>query len=111
MMAIQNARFGTRRLDTGDCSRFVPVRENEMDAEIGTRRLTREVHEMPDDVRAALTRYKVMDAYRRRPAYQQNDYIGWIIRAKLPATRQKRLDQMLAELESGDVYMHMKWSG
>jgi hypothetical protein len=51
-----------------------------------------------------------MDAYRQRPAYQQNDYIGWITRAKLPATRQKRLDQMLAELESGGVYMHMKWN-
>ena len=82
-----------------------------MDADIDTSRLKRDVHEMPHDVRVALTTRKVMDAYRQRPAYQQNDYIGWITRAKLPATRQKRLEQMLAELESGGVYMHMKWNG
>ena len=43
----------------------------------------------------------------RRPPYQRNDYIGWITRAKLPATRQKRLEQMLDELEKGDAYMKM----
>ena len=43
--------------------------------------------------------------------YQQNDYIGWITRAKRPETRQKRLDQMLAELQTGGVYMRMTWSG
>ena len=82
-----------------------------MDADIDASRLRRNVHEIPDDVRVALAKHKVMDAYRRRPAYQQNDYIGWITRAKLPATRQKRLDQMLAELKGGGVYMHMKWNG
>jgi uncharacterized protein YdeI (YjbR/CyaY-like superfamily) len=52
-----------------------------------------------------------MDTYRSRPAYQQNDYVGWITRAKLPATRQKRIQQMLDELESGGVYMKMSWNG
>ena len=51
-----------------------------------------------------------MDAYRSRPAYQQNDYIGWITRAKRAATKQKRLHQMLHELEGGKLYMNMKWS-
>jgi uncharacterized protein YdeI (YjbR/CyaY-like superfamily) len=50
-----------------------------------------------------------MAAYHERPAYQQNDYVGWISRSKLPATRAKRLAQMLDELTGGDVYMHMKW--
>ena len=50
-----------------------------------------------------------MDAYLSRPAYQQNDYIGWITRAKRAATRDKRLNQMLDELEHGGVYMRMKW--
>jgi hypothetical protein len=50
-----------------------------------------------------------MEAYRARPAYQQNDYIGWITRAKRQATVQKRLSQMLAELESGDRYMKMAY--
>ena len=82
-----------------------------MDRDIDTSRLTREINAMPDDIRAALTSHGVMDAYRSRPPYQQNDYIGWITRSKLAATRQKRLEQMLSELKSGGVYMHMKWKG
>lgn len=76
-----------------------------------TSRLTRDIHEMPADVHAALKQAKALDAYNSRPAYQQNDYIGWITRAKLPATREKRIQQMLAELASGGVYMKMKWNG
>ena len=82
-----------------------------MDAHIDTSRLKRDVHEMPDDILKALTTQKLMAAYRERPAYQQNDYVGWITRAKLPATREKRLKQMLDELRGGGVYMHMKWNG
>ena len=52
-----------------------------------------------------------MAPYRARPMYQQNDYVGWITRAKRPETRQKRLDQMLEELTVGGVYMKMRWSG
>ncbi len=76
-----------------------------------TSRLKRDVHEMPEDIREALDSRGLMDLYSRRPPYQQNDYIGWITRAKLPATREKRLAQMLTELEAGGVYMHMKWNG
>ena len=50
-----------------------------------------------------------MDAYVERPAYQQNDYLGWIGRAKRDETKQKRIDQMLDELKGGDVYMRMTW--
>lgn len=82
-----------------------------MDKDIDTSRLKRDVYEMPKDVHDALTKGKVMDAYRSRPAYQQNDYVGWITRAKLPATREKRVNQMLDELKSGGVYMNMKWNG
>lgn len=64
---------------------------------------------MPDFIQAALLKRKLMEAYMARPPYQRNDYIGWITRAKLPATRQKRLKQMLDELKQGDVYMKMKW--
>jgi uncharacterized protein YdeI (YjbR/CyaY-like superfamily) len=66
-------------------------------------------YEMPDFVRNALDENDLMKAYRARPPYQQNDYIGWITRAKLEATRQKRLDQMLDELKDGKVYMNMAW--
>jgi uncharacterized protein YdeI (YjbR/CyaY-like superfamily) len=64
---------------------------------------------MPDFFREALTSRGLMDAYLARPPYQQNDYIGWITRARLESTRQKRLDQMLDELKKGGVYMKMKW--
>lgn len=77
--------------------------------DIDSSRLTRQINEMPDDIRQALEKGGVMRAYRSRPPYQQNDYVGWITRAKLPATRAKRLAQMLDELERGGVYMHMTW--
>jgi uncharacterized protein YdeI (YjbR/CyaY-like superfamily) len=80
-----------------------------MDAD--TSRLKRDVHPVPDDVSQALADRGPKRAYAARPAYQQNDYVGWIGRAKRPETRQKRLDQMLAELEAGGVYMKMKWNG
>lgn len=72
--------------------------------------LTRTRHKMPDYIRAALTERKLMDAYDERPEYQQNDYIGWITRAKREETKQKRLNQMLDELEGGKLYMNMKWN-
>ena len=64
---------------------------------------------MPEFIRDALNQQELMDAYNARPPYQRNDYIGWITRAKLEATRQKRLNQMLGELKKGNVYMKMKW--
>jgi uncharacterized protein YdeI (YjbR/CyaY-like superfamily) len=62
---------------------------------------------MPDFVKRALEVRGLMEAYRERPPYQQNDYIGWITRAKRQSTQEKRLEQMLDELEMGGVYMNM----
>lgn len=73
--------------------------------------LTRNVNAMPDWIRSELASRAVLEAYEARPAYQRNDYLGWIFSAKLEATRRKRLDQMLDELERGGVYMRMVWSG
>ncbi len=69
--------------------------------------LKRPRHPMPDFVREALEQRGLLQAYRARPAYQQNDYVGWINRAKRQATKEKRLRQMLEELEMGGVYMNM----
>jgi hypothetical protein len=66
---------------------------------------------MPGFIRAGLIRRGLMGAYRERPAYQRNDYLGWITRAKREETKVKRLDQMLDELEDGHVYMGMKYRG
>lgn len=71
--------------------------------------LTRTRYEMPDYIRAALTERGLMNVYRLRPDYQQNDYIGWITRAKREETKEKRLTQMLEELEGGERYMKMRW--
>ncbi len=72
-------------------------------------RLKRPRYPMPDFVRAALLAAGLMEAYRERPPYQQNDYIGWITRARREETRQRRLEQMLAELQAGDRYMKMAY--
>ncbi|MEW5721318.1 MAG: YdeI/OmpD-associated family protein [Chloroflexota bacterium] len=64
---------------------------------------------MPAFVRNALLQRGLMEAYRRRPAYQQNDYVGWITRAKRKETQEKRIAQMLNELARGDKYMNMAY--
>lgn len=66
-------------------------------------------YEMPEFIHNALQKRGLMEAYMARPPYQRNDYIGWITRARLNATRQKRLKQMLTELKKGDIYMKMRW--
>lgn len=70
--------------------------------------LQRPRHPMPEFVQRALDERGLMGAYRERPAYQQNDYLGWIARAKHQETKEKRLRQMLDELEEGGVYMNME---
>jgi uncharacterized protein YdeI (YjbR/CyaY-like superfamily) len=71
--------------------------------------LSRPIHPIPEFVRKALTERGLLAAYQRRPPYQQNDYIGWINRAKRMETKQRRLAQMLDELERGDLYMGMAY--
>jgi uncharacterized protein YdeI (YjbR/CyaY-like superfamily) len=70
--------------------------------------LKRPRHPMPDFVKRALEERGLMEAYKERPAYQQNDYVGWINQAKRQETKEKRLRQMLDELEMGGVYMNME---
>jgi uncharacterized protein YdeI (YjbR/CyaY-like superfamily) len=72
--------------------------------------LTRARLKTPEYVREALNERGLMNAYYARPDYQQNDYIGWISRARRDETKEKRLSQMLNELERGDKYMNMSWT-
>jgi len=67
----------------------------------------RPTNTMPDDVAALLAQRGLRARYDERPHYQRNDYLGWIARAQRPDTRQKRITQMLDELERGGVYMKM----
>lgn len=71
--------------------------------------LTRPIQPMPPEVAEALDARGLRSAYDARPPYQRNDYLMWIAAAKRPETRAKRLAQMLDELESGGVYMKMRW--
>lgn len=70
----------------------------------------REKYPMPDFIAAALDQSNLWERYRARPPYQQNDYIGWITGGKREETRQKRLTQMLEELQSGNAYMGMVYN-
>jgi uncharacterized protein YdeI (YjbR/CyaY-like superfamily) len=72
--------------------------------------LKRTVYPMPGFIADALRGHGVFEAYESRPPYQRNDYVGWITRAKLEATKQKRLNQMLAELKAGKLYMNMPYN-
>jgi len=70
----------------------------------------RERYPMPDFIKNALADNNLTESYESRPPYQRNDYIGWITRAKLAETRQKRLKQMLDELRQGNIYMKMSYN-
>ncbi|KRB01594.1 hypothetical protein ASD83_01120 [Devosia sp. Root685] len=65
---------------------------------------------MPEFVRVALEERGLSEQYQARPPYQRNDYLMWINSAKQDATKQKRLGQMLEELEARYVYMRMDWN-
>lgn len=66
-------------------------------------------HPMPDYISEALRQAGLSEQYEARPPYQRNDYIGWITQARRTETQQKRIDQMLDELRSGDAYMGMAY--
>ena len=72
--------------------------------------LKRAINPMPGKIRALLSGRGLLRLYSARPAYQRNDYLSWISSAKLEATRDKRIQQMLDELKKGDVYMKMNWN-
>ena len=62
---------------------------------------------MPKAVLDTLEARGVIADYEARPFYQRNDYLAWIARAKRAETRERRLAQMLDELEQGGAYMKM----
>jgi len=67
----------------------------------------RPIQPMPDDILVLLEQRGLLERYNERPPYQRNDYLGWIGRAVRPDTRQKRINQMLDELDAGGKYMGM----
>jgi len=65
---------------------------------------------MPGNVKAALSKRTLMDAFHARPDYQQNDYLKWIASAAGPAAKDKRLQQMLDELQLGNLFKGEPWT-
>ncbi|WP_461215148.1 DUF1801 domain-containing protein [Lacticaseibacillus sp. GG6-2] len=79
-------------------------------ADLHTPPKRRAVVPVPEAIAQAMATAGVAEAFVERPQYQRTDYLNWIARAKQPATKQRRLAQMLAELSEGDVYMKRPWS-
>ena len=75
------------------------------------KKLNRKILPLPAFISKALKANNVASKYSSRPAYQKNDYVAWIMRAKRDETRQKRLEQMISELQGGTKYMKMNYSG
>ncbi len=71
--------------------------------------LKREIYPLPEDIHQLLKETQVLEAYKNRPDFQKNDYIGWIGRAKRKETREKRIEQMITELKGGKKYMNMDY--
>ena len=59
---------------------------------------------MPGNVKSALEKRKLMDAYLARPEYQRIEYLKTIANAYGTAAKDKLLEQMLSELENGKLY-------
>ena len=89
---------------------FRSERKDTTNADIDTAKMSRKIYDIPDFIVTALDESSLWGRYRARPNYQRNDYIGWITRAKRGDTRQKRLTQMLNELQAGDSYMGMTYN-
>ncbi len=53
--------------------------------------------------RRALVDHKLMEANRARPAYQRNDDLAWIKRAKRAETRAKQFTQRSRNLNAATV--------
>ncbi len=95
------------RLAAGKVQAGVSKKMSRYDMALTKSRLTRHRHIIPEFIKLELNNCGVEDDYKRRPAYQQNDYVGWITQAKRPETQAKRLSQMIDELKTGGIYMKM----
>ena len=70
--------------------------------------MTRPEPGVPDFIRQELEARGLAGAFERRPQPQREHYIRRILRAKRNETVQRRLDQLLDELE-GELYMQRPW--
>lgn len=69
----------------------------------------RQEKQLPTDLETSLIQARQLENYKARPRYQRTDYITWIERAARTETREKRITQMIEELQGGDSYMGMSY--
>ena len=65
--------------------------------------------ELPRFVRSALESRGLVEAFEERPSAQRAHYVRRILRAVRASTAEKRLEQLLSELEGG-LYMKRPWA-
>lgn len=64
---------------------------------------------MPGNVRGALAKKKLLDAFQARPDYQRRDYLKGIEHAFGTPAKQKLIDQLVADLEHGKQFLGKPW--
>lgn len=69
----------------------------------------RAMYAMPEEMKEALKREGLEEAYALRPPYQRNDYIAWVVEAKREETKKSRLEQMLQELRDQDKFKNQPY--
>src|SRR4051812_43556158 len=65
---------------------------------------------MPGQVKGALAKRNLLDTYIARPQYQKDDYLKWVAAAAGPTEKQKRIDQLVDEIEKGNVFKGEPWT-
>jgi len=65
--------------------------------------------ELPRFVQSALESRGLVEAFEARSPAQRAHYVRRILRAVRASTAEKRLEQMLSELEGG-LYMKRRWT-
>jgi hypothetical protein len=59
---------------------------------------------LPGFVTEALSARGLAGAFEARPDYQQAHYVRRVLRARAQATAERRLEQLLADLEAGEYF-------
>ncbi|MFT3693100.1 MAG: hypothetical protein QM831_08155 [Kofleriaceae bacterium] len=64
---------------------------------------------MPGPVKSALAKKKLLETFLERPDYQRREYLKGIEHAFGTPAKQKLIDQLVAEIENGKLYMGKPW--
>lgn len=60
--------------------------------------------DIPDDLKQALSSMRLHSQFSRRPKSQQKGYLKWIQQAENHQVRAKRIEQVVKEVDFGNIY-------